>query len=115
MLHPAASPAGDSDLDVNPNPAGDSDLAMFHAEDYVAFLRGITPETVQDQARAMEQFNIGGHCPVFKGLYQYCQAYAGASIGCAVCLNVRKTVTLPLIGLEVIVIQENVRHLDLAM
>ena len=52
---------------LKPIPAEDSNLAMFHAEDYVTFLRGITPETVQDQARAMEQFNFGGDCPVFNG------------------------------------------------
>ncbi|XP_057863688.2 histone deacetylase 19 isoform X1 [Cryptomeria japonica] len=72
---------------VKPYPARDRDLCQFHADDYVAFLRGITPETMQDQAKALERFNVGDDCPVFNGLYQYCQTYAGGSIGCAVKLN----------------------------
>ncbi|RWW07800.1 hypothetical protein GW17_00028800 [Ensete ventricosum] len=70
-----------------PNPARDRDLCRFHADDYVAFLRSISPETQQDQMRALKRFNVGEDCPVFDGLYSFCQAYAGGSVGGAVKLN----------------------------
>lgn len=72
---------------LKPYPARDRDLCRFHADDYVAFLRGITPETIQDQVKALKRFNVGDDCPVFDGLYQYCQTYAGGSVGGAVKLN----------------------------
>ncbi|KAK8938971.1 Histone deacetylase 19 [Platanthera zijinensis] len=70
-----------------PNPARERDLCRFHADDYVSFLRTITPETQQDQTRALKRFNVGEDCPVFDGLYNFCQTYAGGSVGGAVKLN----------------------------
>ena len=70
-----------------PFPARDRDLCRFHADDYVNFLRSITPETQQDQLRQLKRFNVGEDCPVFDGLYSFCQTYAGGSVGGAVKLN----------------------------
>ena len=39
---------------LEPYPARDRDLCRFHADDYVAFLRAITPETIQDQNEGVE-------------------------------------------------------------
>ncbi|XP_010266328.1 PREDICTED: histone deacetylase 19 isoform X2 [Nelumbo nucifera] len=72
---------------LKPFPARDRDLCRFHADDYVAFLRNITPETQQDQIRQLKRFNVGEDCPVFDGLYSFCQTYAGGSVGGAVKLN----------------------------
>ena len=72
---------------LRPHPARDRDLCRFHADDYVAFLRSVTPETQQDQIRLLKRFNVGEDCPVFDGLYSFCQTYAGASVGGAVKLN----------------------------
>uniref|UniRef100_A0A0E0PZJ8 Histone deacetylase n=1 Tax=Oryza rufipogon TaxID=4529 RepID=A0A0E0PZJ8_ORYRU len=72
---------------LKPHPARDRDLCRFHADDYVAFLRSVTPETQQDQIRALKRFNVGEDCPVFDGLYSFCQTYAGGSVGGAVKLN----------------------------
>jgi histone deacetylase 1/2 len=72
---------------VKPTAAKDRDLCEFHADDYVAFLRGITPETQQDQLRQLKRFNVGEDCPVFDGLYSFCQTYAGGSVGGALKLN----------------------------
>ncbi|CAI8587206.1 unnamed protein product [Vicia faba] len=72
---------------IKPTAAKDRDLCKFHADDYVAFLRGITPETQQDQLRQLKRFNVGEDCPVFDGLYSFCQTYAGGSVGGAVKLN----------------------------
>lgn len=72
---------------LKPFPARDRDLCRFHADDYVAFLRSITPETQQDQLRQLKRFNVGEDCPVFDGLYSFCQTYAGGSVGGSVKLN----------------------------
>lgn len=72
---------------IKPTAAKDRDLCKFHADDYVAFLRGITPETQQDQLRQLKRFNVGEDCPVFDGLYSFCQTYAGGSVGGALKLN----------------------------
>uniref|UniRef100_A0A0D9VDQ1 histone deacetylase n=1 Tax=Leersia perrieri TaxID=77586 RepID=A0A0D9VDQ1_9ORYZ len=72
---------------LRPHPARDRDLTRFHSDDYVAFLRSVTPETQLDQIRSLRRFNVGEDCPVFDGLYSYCQTYAGASVGGAVKLN----------------------------
>ncbi|ERM94967.1 histone deacetylase 19 [Amborella trichopoda] len=74
---------------LKPFPSRDRDLCKFHADDYVAFLRGITPETQQDHMKALKRFNVGEDCPVFDGLYSFCQTYAGGSVGGAVKLNHR--------------------------
>ena len=70
-----------------PFPARDKDMCRFHSDDYVEFLRTITPETQQEQLRALKRFNVGEDCPVFDGLYQFCQTYTGGSVGGAVKLN----------------------------
>lgn len=72
---------------LKPVPARDRDLCRFHADDYVSFLRSIAPETQQDQLRQLKRFNVGEDCPVFDGLYSFCQTYAGGSVGGAVKLN----------------------------
>lgn len=72
---------------LRPFLARDRDLCRFHADDYVAFLRAVTPETQQEQQKALKRFNVGEDCPVFDGLYTFCQTYAGGSVGGAVKLN----------------------------
>jgi len=37
--------------------------------------------------RQLKRFNVGEDCPVFDGLFQFCQMYAGGSVGGAVRLN----------------------------
>ncbi|XP_073293696.1 histone deacetylase 19-like [Primulina huaijiensis] len=72
---------------LKPNPAREKDLCRFHADDYVSFLKRVTPDAQQDLARQLKRFNVGEDCPVFDGLYNFCQTYAGGSIGGAVKLN----------------------------
>uniref|UniRef100_A0A0D9VDQ2 Histone deacetylase n=1 Tax=Leersia perrieri TaxID=77586 RepID=A0A0D9VDQ2_9ORYZ len=75
-------------LVLRPEPAGDRDLCGFHSDDYVAFLRAVTPETQLDRMGSLRRFNLGEECPVFYGLYSYCQSYdAGASLSAAAMLN----------------------------
>lgn len=70
-----------------PYPARVSDLCRFHADDYINFLKSVTPETQHEQMRQLKRFNVGEDCPVFDGLYSFCQTYAGGSVGGAVTLN----------------------------
>ncbi|CAI9753053.1 unnamed protein product [Fraxinus pennsylvanica] len=70
-----------------PSPARERDLCKFHAEDYVSILKRITPDKQQDYLTQLKRFNVGDDCPVFDGLYSFCQSYAGGSIGGAVKLN----------------------------
>lgn len=70
-----------------PFPARVSDLCRFHADDYIGFLKSVTPETQHEQMRQLKRFNVGEDCPVFDGLYSFCQTYAGGSVGGAVTLN----------------------------
>ncbi len=72
---------------LRPYPARDRDLCRFHAEDYVAFLREVTPDTQHEQLRALKLFNVGDDCPVFDGLFSFCQTSAGGSVSGAVMLN----------------------------
>ncbi|KAH7434019.1 hypothetical protein KP509_07G097000 [Ceratopteris richardii] len=70
-----------------PYPARTSDLCRFHADDYINFLKSVTPENQHEQLRQLKRFNVGEDCPVFDGLYSFCQTYAGGSVGGAVTLN----------------------------
>lgn len=77
-------------MEINrPFLAGPEDIRQFHSEEYVDFLSTVTPHVVQDHAqmRQLKRFNVGEDCPVFAGLFQFCQASAGGSMGAAVKLN----------------------------
>lgn len=42
---------------------------------------------MQDYIRQLQRFNVGEDCPVFDGLFEFCQLYTSGSIGGAVRLN----------------------------
>jgi histone deacetylase 1/2 len=42
---------------------------------------------MQDYVRQLQRFNVGEDCPVFDGLFEFCQLYTSASIGGAAHLN----------------------------
>ncbi|GMI11154.1 hypothetical protein TrRE_jg8608 [Triparma retinervis] len=64
-----------------------TNLTRFHSDDYVNFLRTITPDNMGDFARQLARFNVGEDCPVFDGLFEFCQLYTSGSIGGAARLN----------------------------
>ncbi|KAK7301477.1 hypothetical protein RJT34_12342 [Clitoria ternatea] len=79
-------------MQVNrPFPAGPDDIRRFHSDDYVDFLSSVSPEIISDNShshyRQLKRFNVGEDCPVFDGLFDFCRASAGGSIGAAVRLN----------------------------
>ena len=70
-------------------------MQLFHSDDYVDFLKKITPDNMkvefktllqqfscllqQKYSSMMQRFNVGEYtdCPVFDGLYEFCQIYSG--------------------------------------
>ncbi|CAB4391471.1 unnamed protein product [Rhizophagus irregularis] len=66
-----------------PPKATDDELMEFHETDYIKFLKEVTPENSEEFAEDFPKFNISEDCPIFEGLYDFCQIYAGASIGAA--------------------------------
>ncbi|CAJ1933533.1 unnamed protein product [Cylindrotheca closterium] len=76
----------------NPKPADPGVMSeYFHDEEYVQFLRKITPDNGRQHAANIQRFNVGGtaDCPVFEGLFEFNQITSGASIDGAVqlCLD----------------------------
>ncbi|XP_065874933.1 histone deacetylase 6 [Euphorbia lathyris] len=77
-------------MEINrPFPAASTDIRKFHSDDYVEFLASVSPLSHLDPSynRQLKRFNVGEDCPVFDGLFGFCQASAGGSIGAAVKLN----------------------------
>ena len=70
-----------------PKPASKADLNEFHSDDYLHFLSHLTPDNMQEVTGQLDRFNLGADCPVFDGMFEYCQAYTGGSIGGAARLN----------------------------
>ena len=68
-----------------------SDLTQFHSDDYINFLRVITPDNMHEHVRPLQRFNVGEDCPVFDGLFEFCQLYTSGSIGGAVRLNANQS------------------------
>lgn len=94
-----------------------SQMTHFHSDDYINFLRLITPgiffafhrwgmnlkrlvcwcetDNMADYVRQLQRFNIGDDCPVFDGLYEYCQIYTSGSIGKDYCFVFQIELWLP--------------------
>ena len=49
---------------------------------------------MNDYTKQMQRFNVGEGCPVFDGLFEFCQISAGGSIAGAVKLNKQQTGTV---------------------
>ncbi|KAH9328124.1 hypothetical protein KI387_000232, partial [Taxus chinensis] len=62
-------------------------LCQFHEDDYINFLETVTPDTQHEMLMQLKRFNVGEDCPVFDGMFDFCQSYAGGSVGGAVNLN----------------------------
>jgi len=70
-----------------PHKAVFEDMTKYHSDDYVKFLRTIQPENQSEHTKQMTRFNVGEDCPVFDGLYEFCQLSSGGSIAGAAKLN----------------------------
>lgn len=75
-------------MDVLSTPrASDRDMTRFHSDEYINFIKTINQYSLQDQLNALTRFNVLEDCPVFDGLYEYCQIAAGGSLAGAAKLN----------------------------
>uniref|UniRef100_A0A7N0VAW2 histone deacetylase n=1 Tax=Kalanchoe fedtschenkoi TaxID=63787 RepID=A0A7N0VAW2_KALFE len=72
---------------ITPALVSEEDLVLSHTEDYVQFLKEVTPETQHEMLEKLRRFNIGNDCPVFDGLYDFCRTYASGSVYGAWTLN----------------------------
>jgi len=72
-----------------PKLATEVQMQRFHSEDYIDFLKKISPENLRHYGQQMPKFGVGEHtdCPIFDGLYDFCSTYTGCSIDGAVKLN----------------------------
>ncbi|KYR01442.1 hdaA, histone deacetylase family protein [Tieghemostelium lacteum] len=70
-----------------PRKANDLELTNFHSDDYINFLKTVTPDNMHDYSKQLIKFNVREDCPVFDGMYNFCQISSGGSIGCAVKVN----------------------------
>eukprot|EP00735_Rhodelphis_limneticus_P003926 TRINITY_DN15468_c0_g1::TRINITY_DN15468_c0_g1_i1::g.30503::m.30503 TRINITY_DN15468_c0_g1::TRINITY_DN15468_c0_g1_i1::g.30503 ORF type:complete len:267 (-),score=3.11,sp/P56518/HDAC1_STRPU/70.94/7e-123,Hist_deacetyl/PF00850.14/3.4e-54 TRINITY_DN15468_c0_g1_i1:267-998(-) len=73
-----------------PHRASSSEMIKFHSEDYIDFLKRISPDKVNELIEMFETFNVGEDCPVFDGLFDYCSIYTGGSIDGACKLNLQQ-------------------------
>ena len=53
--------------------ASAEDMTQFHSDEYVEFLRLITPDNQHEHMRQLKRFNCAEDCPVFDGLFNFCQ------------------------------------------
>jgi len=75
-------------LDIyRPRMVTQEEMTQFHTDDYVHFLRNTTPDNMHEFLTQLQRFNVGEDCPLFDGLYDYCQLYTSGSVGGAVRLN----------------------------
>jgi len=64
-----------------PKRAAAGDMTPFHSDDYVDFLQQVSPDNMGAKVDAFERFGVNEDCPIFDGLWEYCQTYTGGSLG----------------------------------
>ncbi|KAM9986619.1 hypothetical protein ACTFIY_011037 [Dictyostelium cf. discoideum] len=74
-----------------PRKASELELTNFHSDDYINFLKLVTPDNMHDYSKQLVKFNVREDCPVFDGMYNFCQISSGGSIGCAVKVNSKES------------------------
>jgi len=70
-----------------PQIASLEEMTKYHSDDYMLFLKNIKPDNIPEFGRQMQRFNVGEDCPVFDGLYEFCQISSGGSIAAATKIN----------------------------
>lgn len=62
-------------------------MSQFHTDEYVDFLKKVTPDNMDQYQKEQGRFNVGDDCPVFDGLFEFCGISAGGSMEGAARLN----------------------------
>ncbi|KAL9040498.1 MAG: hypothetical protein Q9214_004462 [Letrouitia sp. 1 TL-2023] len=71
-------------------PATNLEMTQFHTDEYVDFLKKVTPDNMEAYQKEQGRFNVGDDCPVFDGLFEFCGISAGGSMEGAARLNRKK-------------------------
>lgn len=75
-------------LNFRTTAATEEELQNFHEEDYLEFLKRVTPANASVYNKYFTRFNMGvDDCPIFDGCFDFCKLYAGASLEAARKLN----------------------------
>ena len=65
------------------------ELTMFHADDYISFIRAATPNHSAEYMQQLKRLNMGApgesDCPVFDGMYEYFAVSRSRGRGGRVC------------------------------
>ncbi|KAH8120566.1 hypothetical protein DFH11DRAFT_1500452 [Phellopilus nigrolimitatus] len=61
-------------------PATEREMTQFHSDEYVKFLKRVTPANMTSFVKEQHKYNVGDDCPVFDGLFDYCSISAGGSM-----------------------------------
>lgn len=92
-----------------PHKASGEEMTKYHSDDYIKFLRSIRPDNMSEYSKQMQRcecavffslilgfsfcsgvlktvflfltVNVGEDCPVFDGLFEFCQLSTGGSVG----------------------------------
>ncbi|EPQ18616.1 Histone deacetylase 2 [Myotis brandtii] len=67
------------------------EMTKYHSDEYIKFLHSIRPDNMSEYSKQMQRFNVGEDCPVFDGLFEFCQLSTGGSVAGAVKLNRQQT------------------------
>jgi len=70
-----------------PHLISEEEMTMFHADDYIHFLQHVSPDNQAEYTQELQRYNADVDCPVFDGLFKFCQMYTGGSVGGAYKLN----------------------------
>lgn len=63
-------------------------MMRFHSDDYIDFLKRVSPSVASEvNPKLLHKYNVGEDCPLFDGLFEYCQLSAGGSVSGAIKLN----------------------------
>jgi len=68
-------------------PATNLEMTQFHTNEYIDFLKRVTPDNMENFQKEQGRFNVGDDCPVFDGLFEFCGISAGGSMEGAARLN----------------------------
>lgn len=79
-----------TDIHKRAKPATSLEMTQFHTDEYVDFLKRVTPDNMEMFQKEQGRFNVGDDCPVFDGLFEFCGISAGGSMEGAARLNRKK-------------------------
>ncbi|KAL8830525.1 MAG: hypothetical protein Q9170_005700 [Blastenia crenularia] len=87
---PIDPPQLHNDKKLRAKPASNHEMTQFHTDEYVEFLKKVTPDNMEAYQKEQGRFNVGDDCPVFDGLFEFCGISAGGSMEGAARLNRQK-------------------------